>query len=254
MKCIGNPIAGEQFIREHFKDLQGKLFRPYGDKNIYALALKIENGVDNTTTDVYRLLSNFFTITKVDLGYNPKTKLEEQIEEYQNEHPYEPTPNEWLPEYHLERYLSENIVIGMYHDQEHWDWITGKNDKGSLIYNVRLDKDRNGAQVLNQLRKIKPKFAVLIKESDPWSSYHVFRIHDTAVMSEERMLEAMYPTNHGGPQGSYFIFRFDDEISIGNFNIEALYQNKMSDGKNLVFGSPIYVTGEELLKYKINNI
>ena len=34
LKSRGNALAGEQFIRDHFKELQGKLYRPYGHKNL----------------------------------------------------------------------------------------------------------------------------------------------------------------------------------------------------------------------------
>ena len=34
LKSKGNPLAGEEFIKEHFKELQGKLYRPYEDKNL----------------------------------------------------------------------------------------------------------------------------------------------------------------------------------------------------------------------------
>ena len=46
MKCKGNPLAGEEFIKEHFKELQGKLYRPYGDKNLYSLALEKQKNKD----------------------------------------------------------------------------------------------------------------------------------------------------------------------------------------------------------------
>ena len=62
MKGIGNPFAGEQVIREHFKELQGKLYRPYSDRNLYALALEKKEGLDSTKSDVYKLLENHFIL------------------------------------------------------------------------------------------------------------------------------------------------------------------------------------------------
>ena len=250
MKSIGNPMAGEQYIKEHYKELQGKLYRPYGDKNIYALALERKEGEDNTKSEVYQMLGEFFRISKVNLGYNPKTDLEAEVTQYQQSHPYVPTPKEWLPEYHLERYAAEYILIGIYHDQEHWDWITGKNDRGSYIYNVRLDKKRAGFQVKSRLRQMKTRFAILYQEGDNANNYHVFKIHDTAIMDEERMKLAMYPQNHGGPHGSYFIYRFDDEISIGDFDLNKLISERRIYNKDFVEGAPIFLTCEELLKYK----
>lgn len=249
MKCKGNPLAGEEFIKEHFKELQGKLYRPYGDKNLYSLAIEKQKDKDTKDSETYHLLEELFEITKVDLGVNPKQDLEEKVEVYQAEHPYTPTPEDWLPDYHVERYLDNYFVVGMYHDQEHWDWITGKNDKSTLIYNVRLDPDRSGSMTQYSIRKKRPMFAILYEKGhEKENKYHVFRIHDYAVMSEERMRKALYPRE---PKGDYFIFRFDEEVSIGRFDINSYISKKRSE-PNYQEGMPLYPTGKELLEFKKN--
>lgn len=250
MKCKGNPLAGEQFIKDHFKELQGKLYRPYDDKNLFALALERQKGADTKESDTYRLLDEFFEIRSVTLGENPKENLEQQVEQYQAEHPYSPMPEDWLPEYHVERYMEDYFVLGVYHDQKHWDWITGKNDRGTLIYNVRLDLDRDGSMPKSRIRKMKPKFAILYEEGlEEENKYHVFRIHDFAVMSEERMRLALYPRE---PKGDYFIFRFDEEVSIGRFDINQYIAQKQQE-PDYVSGMPLYLKGAELLEYKENH-
>lgn len=247
MKSKGNPLAGEQFIVEHFKELQGKLYRPYADENIYALALQKVKGKNSADSEVYSMLSDFFEITSVKLGDNPSDQLNQQVAVYQATHPYQFMPKEWLPEYHVERYEDAYFVVGMYHDQEHWDWITGKNDRATLIYNVRLG-DRAGAIPEHRIRKMNPRFAILYEEGhETENKYHVFRIHDTAVMDEERMRKALYPRK---PQGKYFIFRFDDEISIGRFDINKIIGMRRLSG-GYIEGMPIYLTGKDIIKYKI---
>lgn len=248
LKSIGNPLAGEQFITEHFKELQGKLIRPYGDRNLYALALE-HDGTDTKESDTFKLLSEFFVIDKINkLGENPKDGLEQKAEQYSKDHPYVPVC--YLPEYHVEGNLDKYFVVGLYHDQEHWDWITGKNDKGSLIYNVRLYKDgegRIGSLTESHIRKMKPKFVILYEEGHASENkYHVFRVHDYAVMTEERMKRAKYPTNHGSPYGDYFIFRLDEEISIGQFDISKI----IADQANYK-GEPVFLKGDALMSYKL---
>ena len=136
------------------------------------------------------------------------------------------------------------FLIGSYHDEAHWEWITGKNDRGTLIYNVRLGKERAGAQVKTRLKDMKPKFAILYEEGHEHENrYRVFRIHDTAVMDEERMRNSLYPRE---PKGDYFIFRFDDEISLGNIDINTLISAKRIDADY----APIFVKGEELIRYR----
>ena len=70
-------------------------------------------------------------------------------------------------------------------------------------------------------------------------------------MKEERMRKANYPTNHGGPRGSYFIFRFDEEVNIGEFDICKLIEDTSNLDSNYQKGSPIFSTGERLLNYRI---
>lgn len=249
LKSKGNPLAGEEFIKEHFKELQGKLYRPYGDKNIYSFAL--EKKTENS--EVYHLLEEVFEIEPVTLGDNPKQKLDEKVENYQATHSYAPTPKNWLPEYHIERYAEVYFIVGLYHDNEHWNWITGKNDKGSLIYNIRLDKNRAGSMPKSYIRSLKPRFAILYEEGHELDNkYNVFRIHDTAIMTKKRMEVAQYPKNHGGPQGDYFIFRFDDEVTLGDLDVASLISDWRKANPDEEIGTPIFVKGEELLKYRKN--
>ena len=245
----GNVLAGEQFIKDHFKELQGKLYRPYGDRNLYAMALEKHDGVDSKDSDTYRLLSEFFEIKSVTLGENPKEPLKLQVEKYQATHPYSPVPEDWLPDYHVERYMDDYFVVGLYHDQEHWDWITGKNDRGTLIYNVRLDPERQGSMPKSRIRKMRPRFAILYEEGhEQENKYHVFRIHDFAEMSEERMRQALYPRE---PKGDYFVLRFDEEVSIGRFDIHRLISTLRVFDSNFVEGAPVYPTGKELMDYRL---
>lgn len=247
MKSIGNPLAGEQFITEHFKELQGKLFRPFDDKNLYTLALEKKQYADGTqNAEAYQLLKNFFVIKQVNLGENPKTSLEERVADYQAKHPYQPMPTNWLPQYFVERYAKDYFVIGLYHDVAHWDWITGKNDRGTLIYNVRLG-NRDGAIPESRIRAMKPKFVILYEQDHLHENkYHVFRVHDYAKMDKERMRLAKYPD----PKGDYFIFRMDEEVNIGAFDISKVVSKYMIDNKESYKGQPVYVTGEELLKHR----
>lgn len=249
MKSKGNALDGEQVINENFKMLTGKLFRPYEDSEIYSLSLKREKGKDTRDSDEYHLLEEHFVIVPIkQLGDNPQEELNEKLATYRSEHPYLPIPQSMLPLYPLERYKNENFVIGLYHDQAHWNWITGANDKGTLIYNVRLDPNRDGSLKKTTIRNKRVKFAFLYEEGKEKSNvYHVFRVHDYAVMTEDRMRKAEYPTE---PKGDYFIFRFDEEITFGNIDIASLIEDKRNLDAEYKYGTPIFKSGEELLEYR----
>ena len=246
MKSKGNTLAGERFISDHYRELQGKLYCPFEDKSIYALALERESrgGAGVKDTSILDLLGEHFIIDPLTLGESPKESLEAQVAEHQAENASKAAPQRFLPQYPIEGFMDAYFLIGSYHDQAHWEWITGKNDRGTLIYHVRLGKERAGAQVKTRLKDMRPKFAILYEEGHEHANrYRVFRIHDTAVMDEERMRTSLYPRE---PKGDYFIFRFDDEISLGNIDINTLISAKRIDADY----APIFVKGEELIRYR----
>ena len=92
------------------------------------------------------------------------------------------------------------------------------------------------------------KFAVLYEDGKENSNaYHVFRVHDYAVMTEDRMRKAEYPRE---PKGDYFIFRFDEEITFGNIDIATLILEKKIFDAEYKHGTPIFKTGKELMAYR----
>ena len=249
MKSKGNTLAGERFISDHYRELQGKLYCPFEDKSIYALALerteKHGDGVKDPS--ILDLLGEHFIINPLTLGESPKESLEAQVAQHQAENAHKATPQQFLPQYPIEGFMDSYFLIGSYHDEAHWNWINKGNDKEKLIYNVRLDKNRPGAQTMTHLRALKPKFAILYEEGHEHENrYRVFRIHDTAVMDEERMKISQYPRE---PKGDYFIFRFDDEITLGNLDIHNLICTKRVYEKHTDY-APIFVKGEELIQYR----
>ena len=98
------------------------------------------------------------------------------------------------------------------------------------------------------IRALKPRFAILYEEGhEKENRYHIFRIHDFAVMTEERMRRALYPRE---PQGDYFIFRFDEEVTFGSLDVANLVSEWREEHLDEEVGTPIFVKGEELLKFK----
>ena len=96
---------------------------------------------------------------------------------------------------------------------------------------------------------MRPRFAILYEEGhETENKYHVFRIHDYAEMSEDRMRQALYPRE---PNGDYFVFRFDEEVSIGRFDINRLISTRRVFDSNFIEGAPVYLTGKELKDYRL---
>lgn len=240
-------ISAEEYIKSNFKSVLGRLYQPYHRDDYFSLALDKDEKYKDENDALLNELRKSFYVEEVCIGTDPERILIDAME--QGETVSTSHMDNWLPNYHLERYMDKYIVIGSYHDKAHWEWITGKNDKGTLIYNVRLSRVRNGSQVKSRIREMKPMFAILYEEGHySENKYNVFRIHDFAEMNEERMRKALYPSE---PQGEYFIFRFDEEVSLGNIDLHKLItQERIEKRSDYVESAPLYVTGKTLIKFR----
>ena len=94
------------------------------------------------------------------------------------------------------------------------------------------------------------KFVILYRLGEDFKNeYRVFHVHHHAVMSEERMRQALYPN----PQGNYFCFVFDEEVNINpDVNLaRILTEYRLDTDNEYQEGAPIVVTGEKLMEYQI---
>ena len=67
-------------------------------------------------------------------------------------------------------------------------------------------------------------------------------------MTAERMKQAWYPSDPGSK--NYFCYVFDEEVSLGNININSLISYHRISDKEFIDGMPIFVKGEELIVYR----
>lgn len=71
-------INGEQILSANFKDVIGKVYTPFADKQVYSLALDKDKRFDQENDRIYNLLDSSFHIVKCSLGQDPTTLLEEK--------------------------------------------------------------------------------------------------------------------------------------------------------------------------------
>ena len=71
-------INGEQFLSENFKDVIGKVYTPFTDKQVYSLALDKDKQFAQENERIYNLLDSSFHIVRCSLGQDPTTLLEEK--------------------------------------------------------------------------------------------------------------------------------------------------------------------------------
>ena len=71
-------IDGQQFLSENFKDVIGKVYTPFADKQVYSLALDKDKQFAQENERIYNLLDSSFHIVRCSLGQDPATLLEEK--------------------------------------------------------------------------------------------------------------------------------------------------------------------------------
>jgi hypothetical protein len=185
---------------------------------------------------------------KCPVGTNPETILPKV--EQQAKGPVVPTS--LLTLHYVQRYLKDNFLLGCYKNDAQLNWIMGANDKGTNLYNVRIftkGLKRAGTMKRSQLEQGGIKFVILYRLGEDYKNeYRVFHVHHHATMSEERMRQALYPN----PQGNYFCFVFDEEVSINPIiNLARILTDYRIDTTHeYQEGAPIVVTGEKLMEYK----
>ena len=242
-------INAEEFLKENFQQLLGKVFAPYnidGPQEYYSLALDNDKKYNDENDLVLALIETGFYYKECALGTDPRTILEPVT------HPaaIAVTPS-FLTTHHIQRYPNSHFLIGCYHSDEQLAWIMGKNDKGTNLYNVRLKRRgkeaRKGALPPTFLAGLDVKFVVLYRAGEEnKNEYRVFHVHHHATMNEERMRQALYPD----PEGNYFCFVFDEEVQLSTTIdlTKLISEAKMVEG--FVEGMPIFKTGTELIAYK----
>ena len=240
-------VSGVEYIQDHFQQLLGKIFTPYDDRGTqryYSLAL--DNGeqfAGENATILFQLKDSFYVVP-CKLGDDPKTLLPEVAPLAEGIQ----VPSSFLTMHYLERYLDKTVLVGCYHDEAHLNWILGKNDKGSLIYNIRVGKEREGGQIKAHLDKMVVSFVVLYEYGhEHENKYRVFHVHHHAYIKEDRMRETLYPSE---PKGNYFCYVFDEEVTLGKLDIQRLISQKRIDDREYVDGAPIFMSGKELIKYR----
>lgn len=252
-------VDGAFYLQQHFYELNGRVFQPYGeDRTTYfAYARPIKNW--ERTQQQYDELSNYFNIRECSMGKDPQTVLKSDIEQELQKPVISP---QWLTLHYLERYFGEEkndgILVGYYRDNQHLQWIMGHNDKGSLVYNVRLqlrgEEPRAGSHSAGFYTKRNIRFVILYTEgAEQTGEYHVFHVKDTASkVSEKRMINTWYPFDSKGP---YFFFRFDEEVSVGRLNISKLLSDlkikHLMEFNSYSEGEPLFTTARDLLSYRV---
>lgn len=244
-------VNASAYIQEHFQQLLGKVFTPYkndGVQRYYSLALNKDAEFTDENEALISQLNQAFYVRKIkNMSDDPSEVLADVVNDYPSVVSIAP-PSDYLTLHWLEKYKENSVVIGCYRNEEHLKWILGANDRGSLIYNLRLGKVKGG-QVKAQLDRMVVSFAILYEYGhENENKYRVFRVHHHATMTAQRMKQSGYPGNPSAEK--YFCYVFDEEVSLGNIDIHSLISTVRIDDHSYEDGAPIFKTCKEMIGFR----
>ena len=255
-------VNAEEYIRENFQLLLGKVFRPFEDfkdQQYYSLALRnpealtrsedqeLKKKLETENEGIRQIIDLYFYRAECNLGTNPAT-LESLPKIVPS--PVEYVPKEFRSKYFFEAYMNSNFLIGCYKNTEHLSWIFGRTGKRDNMYNIRIDKNREGSISKNKAKKA-PDFLFLYNLNEPTTEgLMVFKIHNAADTPYEFMLKTHYPELKEGRNYVSYILE-DDPITFGEINIRQLLSDYKSAHQDYKKGMPIYMLGKDIKPYRM---
>lgn len=259
-----NPDA---YLRENFQQVLGKVYHPFdnregSDQQYFSLALRkpekeadaaIREKVASENEAVMFELKHAFYIAKCPLGVDPRT-LSEDVMPRVEARPHDVIPKQFLTMHYLENYPKATFLIGIVNGMEHLHWIfSRKGGKRDDAYNVRLGKEAHGGVVKSRDYVKHAKFVILYNAGEN-KVYKAFRVKNTGELTREQMKNQGYLNPR---HERYFCYFFDEEITLGEFDIEAIIEadkkKHEADAKQkekYAEGQPVFMSGEELIKFR----
>lgn len=255
-----SDVNPDVYIKENFQSLLGKVYHPFdnregSDQQYFSLALRKPEKESDTTIRakvaseneaVMFELKNAFYIAKCPLGVDPRTLPEDKMPIVEPR-PHDVIPKQFLTMHYLENYPKATFLIGIVNGYEHLNWIFSRNGgKRDDAYNVRLGKDVHGGVVKSRDYVKHAKFVILYMDGEK-KVYKAFRVKNTGELTHEQMISQGYLNPR---HDRYFCYFFDEEITLGEFDIETIIEAEKTRNAGYAKGMPIYVNGEELIKFR----
>lgn len=264
-----NPDA---YIKENFQSVLGKVYHPFdnregSDQQYFSLALrkpekekeycekvmknpplgeKMMKEIADENEAVMFELKQAFYIAKCTLGKDPRTLPEDKMPIVEPR-PHDVIPKQFLTMHFLENYPTATFLVGIVNGIDHLNWIfSRKGGKRDDAYNVRLGKEVHGGVVKSRDYVKHAKFVILYMDGEN-KVYKAFRVKNTGELSRKQMENQGYLNPH---HERYFCYFFDEEITLGEFDIEEIIEAEKAKNAEYAKGMPVYMSGEELIKFR----
>lgn len=274
-----SDVNPDVYIKENFQKLLGKVYHPFdnregSDQQYFSLALrkpekekeyyekvvknpalgeKMMKEIADENEAVMFDLRQAFYIAKCPLGIAPRMLPEDEMPIVEPR-PHDVIPKQFLTMHYLENYPKATFLIGIVNGYEHLNWIFSRNGgKRDDAYNVRLGKDVHGGVVKSRDYVKHAKFVILYMDGEK-KVYKAFRVKNTGELSREQMISQGYLNPR---HDRYFCYFFDEEITLGDFDINEIiktdkkkYEADTKQKEEYAEGQPVFMSGEELIKFR----
>lgn len=256
-----SDVNPDVYIKENFQSLLGKVYHPFdnregSDQQYFSLALRkpekeknalIREKVANENDNVMFELKHAFYIAKCPLGVDPRTLPEDEMPIVEPS-PHNVIPKQFLTMHYLENYPTTTFLIGIVNGKDHLNWIFSRiGGKRDDAYNVRLGKEIHGGVVKSRDYVKHAKFVILYMDGEQ-KVYKAFRVKNTGELTREQMEKQGYVSPK---RDRYFCYFFDEEITLGEFDIKGIIDAEKEKNVSYAKGMPVYMSGEELIKFRI---
>ena len=267
-----SDVNPDVYIKENFQSLLGKVYHPFdnregSDQQYFSLALrkpekekeyyekvvknpalgeKMMKEIADENESVMFDLRQAFYIAKCPLGVDPRTLSEDKMPIVEPR-PHDVIPKQFLTMHYLENYPKTTFLIGIVNGMDHLNWIfSRKGGKRDDAYNVRLGKEAHGGVVKSRDYVKHAKFVILYMDGEN-KVYKAYRVKNTGELIREQMVSQGYLNPR---HDRYFCYFFDEEITLGEFDIEAIIDAEKARNAEYAKGMPVYMSGEELIKFR----
>lgn len=137
-------VNGETYIKEHFKELLGKVYTPFTDKSLYSLALDSSPKYAEHNATLLAELGKYFFLDECKMGTNPNVALENVIAQG-----YTPMPQPeksgvlmvMMEQYDNKRprFANGKIAIGIKYTKDSMAIVENLQRIGYLLFHTRKD-------------------------------------------------------------------------------------------------------------------
>ncbi len=177
----------DDYMTTHFRQLNGKVFTPFQDKEILTLALHTPNGSHRLTNEQANLLEMMRTDFDIDEHYTLGAE------------PQLPPPTG------LQFHVDEYVLVGYYRDKEQLDWIIHNR-----LYNVRAGQDRG---TLNLTPSVCAARCLLLYGKEGMYKFSL-KPNSVRIWSKNELISNGYNNPH---HAFYIVFFIEAQLTEGEF-------------------------------------